>query len=102
VSRLHTLPVLLINRFAVVSTGWKTMSSAIPADPVPFSYVFVCLRARVPAPNTLAIVDSFLNSFADDCVPAATLATLAATSGTCGAIVNLSVWVRPREQTAIR
>jgi hypothetical protein len=29
----RTLPTLLINRFAVVSTGWKTNSSAIPADP---------------------------------------------------------------------
>lgn len=29
----RTLPMLLISRFAVVSTGWKTMSSAIPAHP---------------------------------------------------------------------
>jgi phenylacetate-coenzyme A ligase PaaK-like adenylate-forming protein len=36
-----------------------------------------------------------LNSFAELCVPAATLATLAATSGTTGAMVYLSVWVRP-------
>ena len=28
-----TLPWLLINRLAVVSTGWNMASSAIPADP---------------------------------------------------------------------
>jgi hypothetical protein len=28
------LPTLLMRRFAVVSTGWKTMSSARPAHPV--------------------------------------------------------------------
>jgi hypothetical protein len=32
--------MLLINRFAVVSTGWKTMSSAIPAHPVAVRSVF--------------------------------------------------------------
>jgi hypothetical protein len=33
IAPLCTLPTLLINRFAVVSTGWNTMSSAIPAHP---------------------------------------------------------------------
>ena len=32
-----TLLELLINLFAIVSTGWKTISSAIPADPAKVS-----------------------------------------------------------------
>ena len=31
--REETLPVLLIRRLAVVSTGWKMASSAMPAEP---------------------------------------------------------------------
>jgi hypothetical protein len=38
ITELRTLPTLLINRFAVVSTGWKTMSSAIPAHPALISW----------------------------------------------------------------
>ena len=37
VTLYRTLPMLLINRFAVVSTGWNTMSSAIPAHPATVS-----------------------------------------------------------------
>ncbi len=32
--RIRTLLELLISRLAIVSTGWKTRSSAIPAEPV--------------------------------------------------------------------
>lgn len=42
---------------------------------------------HIPAPNMRAVVDSFLMSLADDFVPAATSATLAAASDTEGAIV---------------
>ena len=31
--KMRTLPWLLINRLAIVSTGWKMASSAIPAEP---------------------------------------------------------------------
>lgn len=31
---VRTLPELLISLLAMVSTGWKTMSSAMPAEPV--------------------------------------------------------------------
>ena len=33
-----TLVELLINRFAIVSTGWKTINSLMPADPIAISY----------------------------------------------------------------
>jgi hypothetical protein len=65
--------MLLINRFAVVSTGWKTMSSAIPAH---------------PAPNTLAVFDSLLYTFADELVPAAACATFATASEGDGVIIE--------------
>jgi hypothetical protein len=64
--------MLLINRFAVVSTGWNTMSSAIPAH---------------PAPSTLAVLDSLLYTFADELVPAAACATFATASEGDGVMI---------------
>jgi hypothetical protein len=42
----------------------------------------------MPAPRTRAAVDSFLNSFADDMVPAAALATFAAASDADGTVIS--------------
>ena len=61
---VHTRLELLINRFAIVSTGWKTISSAIPADPAWISreHQMSCLHC-VPDPSNLAMPDSLLYSF---------------------------------------
>lgn len=65
----RTLPWLLISRFAVVSTGWKIISSAIPAVPTQVS-IYAAMRnvfwARVPAPTKRATYDSFLKSLEAD------------------------------------
>ena len=57
---------LLMRRLAVVSTGWKTISSAIPADPI-LSQIFESYPsshcAYIPEPNSLAVPDSLLYSF---------------------------------------
>ena len=45
-------------------------------------------RTVVPAPKTLAVLDSLLKSFADDWVPAAACATFAAASEGDGVIVG--------------
>jgi hypothetical protein len=42
----------------------------------------------IPAPRKRAAVDSFLNSFADDLVPAAALATFAAASDADGTVIS--------------
>lgn len=47
-------------------TGWKTASSAIPADPVQSQTLLhrpSMLDCNIPEPNSLARVDSFLKSF---------------------------------------
>ena len=73
-----TFPWLLINRLAMVSTGWKMASSAIPADPEDGQSLWIGGDGvEVPDPKSLAVADSFLNSFA---------AELATASTTCGAI----------------
>ena len=59
------LPSLLINRFAIVSTGWNIASSAIPA---------------LPLPRILAALDSFLKSFADTAGPTTASTTFGAIS----------------------
>jgi hypothetical protein len=82
------LPTLLMRRLAVVSTGWKTMSSARPAHPVfDQTSTLAMWLLRAPAPKNRAVLDSLLNSLADELVPAATCATFATASDGMGDIV---------------
>lgn len=69
------------------------MSSAIPAHPAHcqscglMKYTREIHSRPVPAPRTLAAVDSFLKSFAEEDVLATTLAAFAATSDGVGAMI---------------
>ena len=52
--RVHTFEELLINRLAIVSTGWKTINSAMPAEPGDVSReahhsIFSLTRAQQPS-----------------------------------------------------
>jgi len=51
----HTLPTLLINRFAVVSTGWKIMSSEMPAHPAPKTLAVLLSRLKVAADGDMVL-----------------------------------------------
>lgn len=60
---------LLIRRFAIVSTGWKTKSSAIPAEPLTMNQWIVPRghqHSYVPDPSSLAMPDSRLYSLPDE------------------------------------
>jgi hypothetical protein len=100
----HTLPWLLINRFAMVSTlysiseacessqvvrtGWKTSNSEIPAEAVHCQMCSASFRSpHEPAPSNRAAADSVLNSFTAD--PAIASLAFEAVSAVDGAIAPL-------------
>jgi hypothetical protein len=77
--RARTLDELDMSRLAMVSTGWNTISSAIPAEPEHGQYIVSHIwGTRIPDPSNRAMPDSLLYS-----LPAAPMA---------GAIAGGDIW----------
>lgn len=72
---LDNVSVVVVEALLLRDTGWKTASSAIPAEPGKFQQAFVPIQGLYsePEPRSRAVADSFLNSLAAEPAAASTI-----------------------------